>query len=59
MSENENIFVHLDTTVNPKVRMGNEIVAEAKGKGTIAVKTKSGVKYIRDVLLVPDLNENC
>ncbi|XP_074341822.1 uncharacterized protein LOC141679213 [Apium graveolens] len=58
MSENENIFVHLDTTVNPKVRIGNGTVGQAKGKGTIVVKTKSGVKYIHDVLLVPDLKEN-
>ncbi|XP_074359770.1 uncharacterized protein LOC141699864 [Apium graveolens] len=38
--------------------MGNRTSAQAKGKGTIAVKTKSGVKYIRDILLVPHLKEN-
>lgn len=58
MCEDKNIFVQIDTTINPKVRMGNGAVAEAKGKGTIAINTKSGVKYIRDVLLVPDLKEN-
>ena len=58
MCEDRNIFVQLDTTINPKVRMGNGAVAEAQGKGTVAINTKSGIKYIRDVLLVPDLKEN-
>lgn len=58
MCEDKDIFVQIDTTINPKVRMGNGTVAEAKGKGTVAINTKSGVKYIRDVLLVPDLKEN-
>lgn len=33
--------------------------AVAEAKGTIVFNTKSGVKYIRDVLLVPDLKEIC
>lgn len=58
MYEDENIFVHSDTAVNPKLRMKIRIVVKAKGKErhNIVVNTKFGVKYIRDVL-VPDLKE--
>ncbi|XP_021733422.1 uncharacterized protein LOC110700222 [Chenopodium quinoa] len=38
--------------------MGNGVVVQSTGKGTIGVQTKKGMKFINDVLLVPDLNDS-
>ena len=33
-------------------------MVESKGKGTIMVETKKGTRFIKDVILVPNLKEN-
>ena len=38
--------------------MGNGAVVQAHGKGTIEVQTKGGSRTIKDVLHVPDLEQN-
>ena len=38
--------------------MGNGGIVQAEGRGTIGVQTKKGRKFIRDVLYVPDLDQN-
>ena len=58
MNGNESIFVIIDTSPNFQVKMGNGALVQAKGKGTIFVETKKGTRYISDVLLVPDLEQN-
>ncbi|CAL9020712.1 unnamed protein product, partial [Prunus brigantina] len=58
MSGNENIFLNVDTSATPNIKMGNGAIVEAKGKGRIAVKTKKGLKQIHDVLLVLKLSQN-
>ncbi|KAK9668653.1 hypothetical protein RND81_13G075400 [Saponaria officinalis] len=58
MMNNSSIFCKLDASVNMSVRMGNGDVVKSKGKGAIVVATKSGTKYISDVLLSPNLAEN-
>ena len=58
MTGNCELFYHIDTSYETKVRMGNGSIVQAKGKGSIAVQTKMGLKFIRDVLLVPDLKQN-
>ncbi|TXG53906.1 hypothetical protein EZV62_019162 [Acer yangbiense] len=58
MSGNENIFLDVDSTVTPKVKLGNGAIVESKGKGGISVETKKGTKYVNDVLFVPELNQN-
>ncbi|TXG54509.1 hypothetical protein EZV62_019765 [Acer yangbiense] len=58
MSGNENIFLDVDSTVTPKVKLGNGAIVESKGKGRISVETKKGTKYVNDVLFVPELNQN-
>ena len=35
----------------------NGTVVESKGRGTVVVETKKGTKFIKDVLLVPNLKE--
>ncbi|RVW84529.1 Retrovirus-related Pol polyprotein from transposon TNT 1-94 [Vitis vinifera] len=58
MTGNKNIFLDMDTTINSQVKMGNGDLVNVKGKGTVDIQTKVGTKYIRDVLLVPALEQN-
>jgi len=58
MAKDQSIFKDIDKSVNVKVRLGNGAIVESQGKGTIMVETKKGRKFIKDVLLVPNLKEN-
>ncbi|GKV53768.1 hypothetical protein SLEP1_g60283, partial [Rubroshorea leprosula] len=56
MTPNAAIFKSLDRKYNSKVRLGNGELMEVKGKGVVAVETQTGIKYIHDVLFVPNIN---
>lgn len=58
MTSNESIFCNLDTSVKTKVKTGNGELVETKGKGTVAIETKKGTRLIKDILLVPSLDQN-
>ncbi|KAJ4718260.1 Retrovirus-related Pol polyprotein from transposon TNT 1-94 [Melia azedarach] len=58
MTSNLEYFSTLDTTVRVPVRLGNGDVIESAGKGTISIPTSKGIKFINDVLLVPNLDQN-
>jgi hypothetical protein len=57
MTKDGNIFCHLEK-FKTKVKIGNGDYMEAIGKGTIAIDTKKGKRYIHEVLLVPSINMN-
>ncbi|WKA10494.1 hypothetical protein VitviT2T_028060 [Vitis vinifera] len=40
------------------VKVGNGGYVDVKGRGTVAIKTNSGIKLISDVLFVPDISQN-
>ncbi|TXG68356.1 hypothetical protein EZV62_003291 [Acer yangbiense] len=52
------IFCNIDASNKSQVRLGNGALVEVKGKGTIAVETKKGRRFIKNVLLVPNLQQN-
>jgi len=58
MAKDQSIFKDIDKFVNVKARLGNGITVESQGKGTVMVETKKGTKFIKDVLLVPNLKES-
>ncbi|KAJ4710130.1 Retrovirus-related Pol polyprotein from transposon TNT 1-94 [Melia azedarach] len=58
MTSNSEYFSTLDTTIRVPVRLRNEDVIESAGKGTISIPTSKGIKFINDVLLVPNLDQN-
>ncbi|KAK3006696.1 hypothetical protein RJ639_017590 [Escallonia herrerae] len=58
MAREKSLFLDKDSTVNTKVKLGNGTIVQAQGKGLIGVQTKQGTRFIRDVLLVPDLEHN-
>jgi gag-polypeptide of LTR copia-type len=55
---NHQFFYEINTSFETSVRMGNDTLIQAKGKGTITVHTKTGLRFMRDVLLVLDLKHN-
>ncbi|WJZ92852.1 hypothetical protein VitviT2T_011827 [Vitis vinifera] len=58
MTKYLSIFTSIDRSVQPKVKLGNGEVVQAKGKGTIAISTKRGTKIVTNVLYIPDLDQN-
>ncbi|GJS67752.1 retrovirus-related pol polyprotein from transposon TNT 1-94 [Tanacetum coccineum] len=51
-------FISLDTKDNLRVKLGDGSYTRAKGRGTIAINTKKGTKYISRVLYVPELDQS-
>ena len=58
MKHDRDIFKELKQTNTSKVRIGNGEYLVVKGKGTVAILTYSGTKFISDVLYVPNINHN-
>ncbi|XP_074363933.1 uncharacterized protein LOC141704625 [Apium graveolens] len=58
MTGDNTIFTKIDKSITVEVKMVNGILVQARGKGTICIQTKDGIRYINDVLLVPDLDQN-
>ena len=56
MTGNKEIFVKIDAYTTLQVKMGNGAFVQANGRGTIAIETKKGRRFIEEVLLVPDLD---
>ena len=58
MINDQDLFRELDRTAISKVRIGNGEYILVKGKGTIAIKSQTGLKLIYDVLFVPNIDQN-
>jgi len=58
MVNDRSIFKEIDDIVKVKIRLGNRTMVESKGKKTVMVETKKGMRFIKDILLVPNLEEN-
>lgn len=52
------IFTSIDTSVQPKIKLGNGEIVQAKGKGEVAINTRKGTKIISNVLYIPELDQN-
>jgi hypothetical protein len=52
------LFKELDKTIVSKVKIGNGDFISVKGKGIVAIESLDGLKYISDVLYVPDIYQN-
>ena len=58
MSKFLSIFSSIDRSVQPKIKLGNGDVVQAKGKGTVAVNTNKCIKTITNVLYISELDQN-
>ncbi|CAL2280264.1 unnamed protein product [Prunus armeniaca] len=58
MTSMEDLLVDIDRGVKAKVQVGNGVLVEVAGKGTLIIETMKGKMYIKEVMLVPSLAEN-
>jgi len=58
MTNDHKLFKDPDKTVVSSVKTGNGDFISVKGKGTVAIESLSGMKYISDVLFVLDIDKN-
>ncbi|XP_071913903.1 uncharacterized protein [Coffea arabica] len=58
MTRDRSIFIDLDKSIKTEVKMGNGVIVQAQGLGTIGVQIRQGMKFIHDVLFVLDLDQN-
>ena len=59
MTGNKSLFSSLNSSVVMDIKLGDEFLVPAKGKGTIPVLTKQNEKnFIHEVFYVPHLNVN-
>lgn len=58
MTFNAAILKTFDKNFKTTMRIGNGELLEVKGKGTVEVRTSTGIKLIDDVLYVSELNQN-
>ena len=59
MTGNKSLFSSLDSSIVINIKLGDEFLVRAKGKGTIHVLTKKNEnKFIHEVFYVPHLNLN-
>ncbi|XP_058741760.1 uncharacterized protein LOC131614151 [Vicia villosa] len=58
MTEQKKAFINIDSSFGSKVKLGNGEHVEVKGKGSIGVTTKQGIKVIHDTLYVKELDKN-
>ncbi|CAL8998661.1 unnamed protein product [Prunus brigantina] len=58
MTSHASLLVDVDTKITAKVKMGTGDLVQASGKGTLIIDTKSGPRHIKEVMLVPGLDEN-
>ncbi|KAL6349726.1 hypothetical protein AAG906_041133 [Vitis piasezkii] len=51
-------FRELDRSYKSKVKIGNGNLVNVKGKGVVVVETPTCIKYISDVLFVPEISQS-
>ncbi|KAI5335543.1 hypothetical protein L3X38_025676 [Prunus dulcis] len=58
MTSREDLLVDIVREVKAKVQVGNGVLVEVAGKGTLIIETMKGKRYIKEVMLVPSLAKN-
>lgn len=58
MVSDDSMLKRIGKSFNSRIKVGNGLIIEAKGKGDVQVITPSVTKVIFDVLCVPDVNKN-
>ncbi|XP_048437141.1 uncharacterized protein LOC125475821 [Pyrus x bretschneideri] len=54
----EDLLVDIGRRVKAKVQVGTGVLVKVVGKGTLIIETMKGMRYIKEVMLVPGLVEN-
>ncbi|KAG8648400.1 hypothetical protein MANES_09G173501v8 [Manihot esculenta] len=58
MEKNQSLFSSIDTSYRTKVKLGNGMIVEAQGKGSVPIFARQGTKIITEVLFIPELDKN-
>ncbi|KAB2610770.1 hypothetical protein D8674_018802 [Pyrus ussuriensis x Pyrus communis] len=58
MTSHESLLIEVNRNMTAKVKMGTGDLVQAVGKGTLVINTIHGKRYIKEVMLVPGLDEN-
>ncbi|XP_016679117.1 uncharacterized protein [Gossypium hirsutum] len=58
MTYDKELFEELRNTEVKRMRIGNGEYLEVKGKGTVAITSYEGTKFVSDVLFVPKIDQN-
>ncbi|EOY21321.1 Uncharacterized protein TCM_012799 [Theobroma cacao] len=58
MTSKAELFSELDTDHCFSVKIGNGLILDAVGKGTVAIQIASSTRYVLNVLLVPKTTQN-
>ncbi|GKV26929.1 hypothetical protein SLEP1_g36142 [Rubroshorea leprosula] len=58
MVKDKDLFTELDSSVKIKVKLANGSMVQSDGRGTVAIQSKRGIKYISNVLYIPSLSQN-
>ncbi|CAL2276928.1 unnamed protein product [Prunus armeniaca] len=58
MTAHESLLIDIDRKVNCKVKIGTGDLVQSIGKGTLAIDVQGVTRYIREVMIVPGLDEN-
>ncbi|XP_050154691.1 uncharacterized protein LOC126628870 [Malus sylvestris] len=58
MTSHESLLIDVDKNVRCKVKMGTGDLVQSIGKGTLVIEMKGVTRYIKEVMIVPGLDEN-
>lgn len=58
MTSQKSLLTNVDKNVTFKLKMENGELVQATGHGTLVIETKYGTKHIKEVWIVPGLDEN-
>lgn len=58
MTSYESLLIDVNKNVSAKVKIGTGDLVQAAGKGNLVIETNNGKRYIKEVMIVPSLDEN-
>ncbi|KAI5323718.1 hypothetical protein L3X38_032790 [Prunus dulcis] len=58
MTSHESLLVNIDKNVKCRVKMGTGDLVQSTGKGTLVIEMQGVTRYIKEVMIVPGLDEN-
>lgn len=58
MSKNFSSFSSLNSGVQPLGKLGDGKTVKANGRDIIEVKTKKGIRFVQNILLILELDKN-
>lgn len=58
MTLHEPLLINVDRNVSTRIKMGNGQTMQGSSKGTLLIETRNFTRHIKEVMLVPGLDEN-